>query len=292
MGDTGEILQIIDIDTRKTEGLKFHSENDLRGHKAKWFDFPQAGITLLEERKPRPVGLSHKLGEDKPLQIYDCSRANVYTAENGEQYLVLPNEDKWADEAEWVDEGDDAYESNSIYIRKSYIEIAKLILDHARCITTKRDRMTLSGTSGTGKSFFIKYFIWILLHPPEGVLVPDVIIWKHSQGGVNGGIYCYGSFYLVDDIPRFVMSSKCKDLVKKRDTWVIYDGEPPRDPPNAKVLVVSSPGNIVIHNSHIKIHQHAANFNLFLPIWSLAELLEVGRTIHGFSEAQLSAVIH
>ena len=39
-----------------------------------------------------------------------------------------------------------------------------------------------------------------------------------------------------------------------------------------------------------KIYQHAANFNLFLPIWSLAELLEVGRTIHGFSEAHLSAV--
>ena len=187
------------------------------------------GITLFEERKPRPIGLSHKLGEDKSLQIFDCSRANVYTAENREQYLVLPNEDKWADEAEWVDEGDDAYESNSIYIRKSYIEIAKLILDHARCITTKRDRMTLSGTSGTGKSFFIKYFIWILLHPPEGVLVPDIIIWKHSQGGVNGSIYCYGSFYSVDDIPKFVMSSKCKDLVKKRDAWVIYDGEPPYD---------------------------------------------------------------
>ena len=43
MGDTGDILQIIDIDMRKTEGLKFHSEDDLRRQKAKWFDFPQAG---------------------------------------------------------------------------------------------------------------------------------------------------------------------------------------------------------------------------------------------------------
>jgi hypothetical protein len=297
MEETDEILPIIDNDPKNSEGtglasngLEFRSENDLREQKAKWFNFPQAGITPLGERKSHLFNLSHKPGEDKALQIYDCSRADVYTAENGEQYLILPDEDKWADEPEWVDDGDDAYESNSIYIRKPYIEIAKLILEHARGITTKRDRMTLSGTSGTGKSFFIKFFVWLLLHPPEGVLIPEIIIWKHAQGGVNGGIYCYGSFYSVDDIPRFVMSSKCKDLVKKRDAWVIYDGEPPRDPPNAKVLVASSPGNLFIDNSHIKIHQHAANFNLFLPIWSLEELLEVGRTIHGYSVAQLSVV--
>jgi hypothetical protein len=60
---------------RNTEGLKFSSENDLHGQKAKWFDFPQAGITQLEEPKSHPVCLSHKLGEDKALQIYDCSRA-------------------------------------------------------------------------------------------------------------------------------------------------------------------------------------------------------------------------
>ena len=51
MGITDEILPIIDTNMTNSERLKFRSENDLRGQKAKWFDFPQAGIIPLEERK-------------------------------------------------------------------------------------------------------------------------------------------------------------------------------------------------------------------------------------------------
>ena len=296
MVDTQEIPIDTTTAIRKSSSVyepKFRTarlDTDVLAKIEKWLNYPQSGITSLQNRKSRVAGQSERSGEYKSLQIYLCSRADILSSESGEQYLVLPDGDKWVDEAERVDEGDDTYESNAIYIRRCYVEIARLMVEHAT-LTRKRSRMTLSGTSGTGKSFFIKYFVWYLLHPEPGVPVPDVIIWKHSRGGRNGGIYCFGTYYSVNDVPSFVMSSNCEDLLFKRDAWVIYDGEPPRDPPDhCKILVASSPGNLFIDTSHIKQHRKATFFNLYLPTWSLPELLEVGRTIHQLSGSELSAV--
>jgi hypothetical protein len=260
--------------------------SDVFAKVAQWLNHP--GVVAHEKRMFRTVGQSERLGVHKELQIYLCSKADILSSESGEQYLVLPDGETWA---EWVDERDDSYKSNAIYIRKSYIEIAKLIDEYASLTTSKRSRMTLSGTSGTGKSFFIKYFVWHLLHPAPGVPVPDVIIFKHSQSDPNGGIYCYGSFYSVDNIESFVTSSNCEDLMFKRNAWIIYDGAPPGDlPHHCKLLVASSPGNLSIDTLHFKQHQKTTFFNLYLPPWSLPEILDIGRTIHRLSDSELSAL--
>ena len=148
--------------------------------------------------------------------------------------------------------------------------------------------MILSGPSGTGKSFFTKYFVWTLLHPPQDtVAIPDIIIWKNVQGGDNGDIYYLGRFYSVDDVPSFVRSSNCKDLVYQKNAWVIYDGEPPRDPPNCKCLVTSSPGNLYLDSSHVKQSRKGTFFNVYLPPWTMAEII----AIHGVDSAGMVDII-
>jgi hypothetical protein len=252
---------------------------------------PAAGVTPLAHRKFPVIGQSERLGTCKDLQIYICATAALITSESGENYLMLPDGDKWAADSEWVDSANDKYDSNALYIRRSYVDIGRLIIEEAMNSTAKRNRMTLSGTSGTGKSFFIKYFVWKLLHPEPGVPIPDVIIWKHTQGGKKGGVYAFGSFYTVVNIPLFLPSDECEDLLYRRNAWIIYDGEPPEDPPRyCNILVVSSPGKLMVEDSNMKEHQKATDFNIYLPPWSLSELLEVGRSIHQLSESELSMV--
>jgi hypothetical protein len=192
---------------------KPRTEFAVHAETANWLHCPPAGITPLQNR---PY---------KYAQMKNCSRANMVTAANGEQYLVLPDQETWDDNT------NDHYNSDAMFIRKSYAEIARRIIEHAEISTSRRTRMTLSGASDTGKSFFLKYFVWLLLHTPSGVSVPDIILWKHSQGGVKGDLYCFGSLYSVINVPQFVVTDICEDLMYKRDAWIIYDGEPPRDPP-------------------------------------------------------------
>jgi hypothetical protein len=211
----------------------------------------------------------------------------MVTTANGEQYLVLPNKETWDDDA------NDRYNSDAMFIRKPYVEIARGIIEHAEISTSRRTRMTLSGASDTGKSFFLRYFVWLLFHPPPGVSEPDIILWKHAQGGVKGDIYCFGLLYSVINVPEFVVTDICEDLMYKRDAWIIYDGEPPQDPPiRCTILAAFSPEDVVFtHNaSHIKEHEMNTYIKLPLPAWCLAELLEVGRTIQGLSESELAKV--
>ena len=70
----------------------------------------------------------------------------------------------------WIDDGALKYPSEAIYVRQTYKDLASLILDKASKHDVDEEvQVTLSGTSGIGKSFFICLFIWKLLHPPRGV---------------------------------------------------------------------------------------------------------------------------
>src|SRR5947207_12887587 len=84
-----------------------------------------------------------------------CWSAQKITLSDG-HYLVLPP--TWNDEGDtptlWVDGGFN-YPSNSLLIRDSYEDITKLILEESSNHSLQAGvRMSLSGTSGTGKSFF------------------------------------------------------------------------------------------------------------------------------------------
>jgi hypothetical protein len=189
-----------------------------------------AGVTLFGTGTSHSVNCeSDILVRERKLAIYNALCANLVSLKKGE-YLVLPDDTYATGRCchPWQDHAlDDLYPSNAIYVRSCYVEIARLLLERAEAslqANTVRTRMTLWGTSRTGKSFFMKYFVWRLLHPPPETRIPDVIIWKHTQEGRNGCLYAMGKPYFLDDIYLFVSSIVCKSLVYGRDAWVIFDG--------------------------------------------------------------------
>jgi DNA helicase HerA-like ATPase len=62
--------------------------------------------------------------------------------------------------------------------------------------------MIVAGSSGVGKSYFVCYFIYRLLHPDGDLLqsIPDTIIWKPQPNNANGHIYHHGHFYTCGDL--------------------------------------------------------------------------------------------
>jgi hypothetical protein len=119
-------------------------------------------------------------------------------SDDGHEYLLLPptanpKDGSPSDPTIWIDDAGFTYPSDRIFIRKSYEDIARLLLEHAASKPTKYGtNMLLSGTSGTGKSFFSRYFVWRLLHPTRGGKVPETIVWRHTQGGFGGWMYHLG----------------------------------------------------------------------------------------------------
>ena len=221
--------------------------------------------------------------------------AAQYLKEDGSEYLVLPpsvGKDGNLVATYWIDDGGLKYPSDGIYVRQAYKDIADLILEEA----SKHDdgeevRMILSGTSGIGKSFFIRLLIWKLLHPPHGVDVPDTIVWRNKQAGTKGCLYHLGHFYMIDDIVKFIASNACGELVDKRNAWIIYDGDAPQDSNICRTLVISSPGNLFKDAPHVKQFRKSAFFRVYLPVWSLDELLMVATRIHGATEENRNDIV-
>lgn len=213
-----------------------------------------------------------------------CWAAQAVSAQ-GNEYLTLPptvDENGVSTPTNWIDDGGLAYPSDSLFVRQSYKDIADMILEEAiRHPLTDEVRMILSGTSGTGKSFFVRVIIWKLLHPPVGVSVPDTIIWRHKQAGTKGCMYHLGHFYMIDDIAKFIASTECGNLVDDSNAWIIYDGDAPQDSNFCRTLVISSPGNLYNDAPHVKQFRKSAFFKVYLPPWSLQELVDVSRYVYG-----------
>lgn len=243
-------------------------------------------LHLLDKRRPyctyRPNDVEVRMITKCPLLL--CWAAEAVSV-NGYEYLALPptvDKKGVTTATNWIDDGGLTYPSNSIFVRQSYKDIADMIMDEAASHPlTDEVRMILSGTSGTGKSFFILILIWKLLHPPVGVDVPDTIIWRHKQAGTKGCMYHVGHFYMIDDIAKFVASTGCGNLVDQRNAWIIYDGDAPQDSNFCRTLVISSPGNLYKDAPHVKQFRKSAFFKVYLPLWSLEELIEVSRYVHG-----------
>lgn len=137
---------------------------------------------------------------------------------------------------------------------------------------------------GIGKSFFTRYFVWSLLHPGRAVEVPETILWANQKEGPNGCLYHRGQIYTVDDVPSLVASSAFKNLVDKKNAWLIVDGEPPQVVPRCRCLVISSLGNFFKDLPHVKWFRKSCSCRLYLPTWTLEELIEAARVVHGVKE--------
>ena len=206
---------------------------------------------------------------------------------------VAPTDSSRRNPTHWIDDGGFKYPSNRIFIRKSYEDIGALILEEAlrHSIEDGAD-MVLSGTSGVGKSFFSRYFVWRLLHPTVGMNVPETIVWRYKQGGNTGCMYHLGRLYMINQIEEFVSDVYCGNLLNSKDAWLIFDGEPPRDIPLCKCLVISSPRNLYKDIPHIKQFRRSTQFKLYIPPWDLEELWEVSRVIHGSDIDHLEEIVN
>jgi len=113
-------------------------------------------------------------------------------------------------------------------------------------------QMILSGTPGTGKSFFTRYFIWRLLHP-DGIrvkAVPEVIVYSNDPGSSEDWVYRNGQFYKSSNLAKWLASDDCDEMVDERDVWLVYDGAIPPEKPRCKILVITSPGNLTKDDLH------------------------------------------
>jgi hypothetical protein len=216
-----------------------------------------------------------------------CWTAQTFSLGDYEYLMLPPTRDTTADgnvhtnPMLWIDDGGFKYRSNRIFIRESYKDIATMILDQAASNPVDIGvNIILSGTSGTGKSYFSRYFVWRLLHPTSGMNVPETIVWSNKQGGSKGCMYHRGRFYMVNQIQNFTSDEYCTNLLDSKDAWLIYDGEPPRDPPCCKILVISSPGNLYKDQAHVKQFRKSTPYKLYLPPWTLQELWEVGTVVY------------
>lgn len=269
-------------------GLKLHCPKLQFGNALKHID---AGNSITFSRQSDQI-----IDQKRICPLLLCWAAQK-PSDKDHEYLLLPPSPHPKDVSSssptnWIDDGGFKYPSDRIFIRKSYEDISDLILEEAaRHPMEDGANMVLSGTSGTGKSFFSRYFVWRLLHPMEGGNVPETIVWRHKQGGSTGCMYHCGRFYMINQIEEFVSDVYCGNLLNSKDAWLIFDGEPPRDIPLCKCLVISSPGDLYKDHPHIKQFRRITQLRVYLPTWKLEELLEVSRVIHGFDTNKLADIV-
>jgi Cdc6-like AAA superfamily ATPase len=105
----------------------------------------------------------------------------------------------------WVDDSRILYKSDKFLVRKSYKDIAEIIMKES--VQHPKEEgidILVSGSPGTGKSFFARFFLWQLLHPSPGVSSPEMIIWHCCRRGrITGWIFYKGQFFFHEDIDHF-----------------------------------------------------------------------------------------
>ena len=217
---------------------------------------------------------SHK---DSLLQIWS---ADIHTVANA-SFLTLPREDKTGKASRWGDDSHSSYPSHQIYIRQSYEKAASIFFHYAATQDDDMRQMLLGGTSGIGKTFFARYFVWRLLHPDgiEVMKIPRTIL---CRIGSNWCMYHAGHFYLVTHVEDILCSAAGKNLLDCSDAWVISDGSPPPSYAHCNTLVISSPGNLQTDEyKGSKRYQKGRPCTAYLPTWSPEEIMIVANIIYG-----------
>ncbi|KAG2423795.1 hypothetical protein HXX76_015071 [Chlamydomonas incerta] len=141
---------------------------------------------------------------------------------------------------------------HAVYIRDCYEELANVVLN------TPGTDFILTGTPGTGKSLFFYYFVQRLLQLPRP---PPFIIWEHASYRLG---FCYNTK------TGEVLRGEVYDFkgLYHPEAWYIADGVPPELGGDARLLLITSPKR--------KTYKEVKNLNalmLYMPLWSLAELL-------------------
>ena len=243
-------------------------------------------VKEVDEGSPWWCASANKVvGDPRDCAVFVCSLARMAMTPNGTRVLELPPSADTVNPICWEDPSRSYYPSNLIFIRQAYVDIEDIIFSRLAALPPAQAqvRILLAGTSGTGKSFFTRYFVWHLLHPPATQPLPEAILWKHDQTGFMGSLYYQGHFYVIQVVDEFICTNVAASILNRRNCWIIWDGRPPVQLRKCKSLVVSSPGKMYSGSSHIKKYNYSADISVYNPPWSLDELTTVATDIYGLA---------
>jgi hypothetical protein len=223
--------------------------------------------------------------------LYQCWNAQLL-ASDGNEWLMLPKNvsaDGTTSPTFWVDDSRIFYKSDKILVRKSYREIARItVKEFVQHPKEEGIEMLLSGSPGTGKSFFARFFLWQLFHPSAGLSKPEMIIGHCCRRGrIAGWIFYKGQFFVHEDIDQFTRSQDGGRLINPTDCWMICDGTAVtlanawsyrcrRDCPEMR----STSKNLEGHT----------RFRVFLPTWYLEELEIATQYIYKIPESEIPEI--
>lgn len=140
--------------------------------------------------------------------ILSWSARKILT-QSGYDYLQLPAADlideTGSTPTQWnYDDGPEHPGELFWFTNRIRINITVTILEESsRYSIHQRVKMILSGSSGTWKSYFTRFFVWSLLHPPTGFRTPQTILWICTQNGLGRCLYHLGHIYIIDEFQQF-----------------------------------------------------------------------------------------
>jgi hypothetical protein len=146
--------------------------------------------------------------------LIDCWSADICTV-SGAKFLKLPKWTKNIEEfhtSKWRGLFTDKYPSSKLLIRDCYINVANSIFANTATAAKMDERiipMIVSGTPGTGKSFFSRYLLWRLFHPDHTHItkVPDAIVYYDDPSSTKGWLFRHGHFYKCPDLPSWMTTN-------------------------------------------------------------------------------------
>ena len=152
--------------------------------------------------------------------------------------------------------------------------------------------MIVTGTAGTGKSFFTRYFIWRLLHPDQSFFtqVPNAIVYADNPSARKGWLYRRGHFYKCNDLEAWLQLDESDEILDGHNNWLIYDGAIPPGTPRSKVLVITSPGNLAKDRPGAKAFHEGASFEIHFPTWNWEETEVAARNLYHCNDAALEDI--
>jgi hypothetical protein len=135
--------------------------------------------------------------------------------------------------------------------------------------------MLLGGTSGVGKSYFARYFIWRLLHPDgqEVKELPHAILYRNDSKDPSGYLYHCQKFFNVPSTSGFLAKNLARNMFNDKNAWVICEGMPCSTYLHCPTLVISS--WVSQEDVHTKRYCANASLKIYLPPWSLSQLREI-----------------
>jgi hypothetical protein len=209
--------------------------------------------------------------------------------ENTNLFLALLAITVSGDTSEWAEDSLFRYNSNRIYVRESYGKAATIFLKYAKSHKKRMVQMQLGGTSGVGKLFFARNFIWRLLHPDgvEGTATPDTILCRIGRWYLHH----QSRFYFVKNVAEILNTAADANLLECQDAPIICDGAPPPSYNFCNTLVISSPGNL--QNDEVrgsKKYGKGCDCIVYLPLWTPEEIETVAGTIYGKDISDVSEI--